>query len=134
MPLPPRIALLWGLPALLAACGGALSQQRAHEELTALRHAPVASEEQAVQMSERLERAVESGVLDGMRRARVVELLGEGALCSRVPECGRRGLAPDDLYYVFGDPDGYPGRRPVLLVAFDRFDRVERTWTIRVER
>ncbi len=114
-------------------CGAALSPQRAREELRTLRHAPVSSGEEAAKLSARLDRAVQSGVLDGMRRPQVEQLLGRGEPCSRMPECTRRGLAPNDLYYVFGDASGYPGRRPVLLVAFDRFDRVERTWTIRVE-
>ncbi len=118
-----------------AGCGGGLTVRQARSELRALLEAPIDSPGRAADLSGRLERAVEAEALEGLRRADVVHLLGRGTPCSRMPECTRRGFAPDDLYYAFGRPaDGYAGRRPVLLVGFDRFDRVRRTWTLRVDR
>ena len=115
------------------ACGGGLSTQRAREQLRALREAPVDSPQRAADLSRRLEHAVEAEALEGLRRTEVVDLLGRGTPCSRMPECTRRGFRPDDLYYALGEPTGgYAGRRPVLIVGFDRFDRVERTWTLAV--
>ncbi len=129
----PSLALALAAALGAAACGGGLTVRQARGELRALREAPVASRQHAADLSRRLERAVEAEALEGLRRAEVVDLLGRGTPCSRMPECTRRGFAPGDLYYALGEPTGgYAGRRPVLLVGFDRFDRVERTWTLAV--
>ena len=71
--------------------------------------------------------------LHGMTRTELAEALGPGEPCSRHPVCAERGFSGSDRYYEVGRPGGYVRYRPALIVGFNRFGKVERTFVVRVE-
>jgi hypothetical protein len=120
--------------ALLAACGGAAPS--AQETLPRLRSAidePVSSPEQNKQHSDLALQISEEKQLHGLTRIELEEKVGKGAQCSAHPICNERGFYPDDWYYEIGrEGSSYVRHRPALIVGFNRFGKVERTFVLEV--
>ena len=121
--------------ALLAtACGG--PPPSAQDTLPRLRNAldePVSSVEQNKANSDLVVQVSEYKHIDGLTRLEVEEKLGKGAGCSEHPMCKERGFYPDDWYYEVGkEGSSYVRHRPALIVGFNRFGKVDRTFVLEV--
>lgn len=133
---PTRVVLLGGaaLSLLLAACGG--PPPSAHDTLPRLKnalHQPVSTPEQNKANSELAIQVSEYKHLEGLTRLEVEEKVGKGADCSEHPMCKERGFYPDDWYYEVGtEGSTYLRHRPALIVGFNRFGKVERTFVLEV--
>jgi hypothetical protein len=129
-----RASVLIGL-LLTVGCAPAIPP--ASETLPRLRRAieePVANEQQNRDNSALVEQISEAQQLDGMTRDEVSAQLGRGDKCSRHPICGEQGFEAEDWYYEVGSVGpAYMRARPVLIVGFDRFNQVVRTYNVRLE-
>jgi hypothetical protein len=118
----------------LMACGPAAPS--AQETLPRLKNAldePVSSPELNKQHSELAITVSEEKHLHGLTRLEVEEKVGKGSLCSAHPICGERGFYEDDWYYEIGSVGStYVRHRPALIVGFNRFGKVERTFVLEV--
>jgi hypothetical protein len=127
------VIALGGLLAL-AACGPAAPS--AQETLPRLKSAlvePVSTPEQNKQHSDLAVTVSEEKHLHGLTRLEVEEKLGKGDECSSHPICKERGFYEDDWYYEVGrEGTSYVRHRPALLVGFNRFGKVERTFVLEV--
>lgn len=105
------------------------------ETLPSLRQAiatEVSTPEQNAKNSVLVEQVSEDKHLQGLTRAEVEDKLGRGDLCSRHPICGERGFDGNDWYYEVGrEGSTYVRHRPALIVGFNRFGKVERTFVLR---
>ncbi len=121
---------------LLAGCGaGSSNLPREHwdSKLKAAIRSQVTTREQNLENSRAVERALDQGALKEMMRFEVKAALGPGESCAAHPECEASGFQPDDWYYTVGSGDEEQvGKRPAVIVGFSRYDRVERTWNLRV--
>lgn len=108
----------------------------AQDTLPRLRQAlsePVTSKEQNQQNSQLTSEVSKHRLLHGLTRSDVERELGKGAPCSEHPLCHERGFFPDDWYYEVGDAGAsYIRHRPALVVGFNRFGKVERTFVLEV--
>jgi hypothetical protein len=123
---------------VLVLCATACAKQpTAYETLPQLKQAlvtPVSSDEQNKQHSALAELVSEQGHLEGLTRLQVEEKVGRGDDCERHPLCGERGFEDDDWYFEVGEQgQSYVRYRPALIVGFNRFGTVERTFVLRVE-
>jgi len=109
----------------------------ATETLPRLRKAiaePVLNEQQNRDNSALVEQIAEAQQLDGLTREQVAELIGKGDRCSTHPLCGEKGFEGEDWFYEVGSAGPtYLKARPVLIVGFDRFGKVVRTYNMRTE-
>jgi hypothetical protein len=71
-------------------------------------------------------------LLHGLTREEVEERLGKGELCTQHPVCHERGFYQNDLYYEVGKPGTYVRYRPSLIVGFDDWGKVGRTFVLEV--
>ncbi len=95
---------------------------------------PVLSEQQNHDNSALVEQIADAQHLDGLTRPQVAEQIGPGDPCSHHPMCGEKGFESEDWYYEVGTPGPtYLKARPVLIVGFDRFGTVVRTYNLRTE-
>ncbi len=125
----------------LSASAGCTKKPTAYETLPQLKSAldePVTSPEQNKQHSDLARLVSEEGHLEGLSRTDVEAKLGKGDPCARHPLCRERGFEDDDWYYEVGtlseSPDTpYLRYRPALILGFNRFGKVERTFVLRVE-
>lgn len=118
--------------ALLACASGPSAQETLPRLKTAI-GSEVSSPEQNEEHSALAERVSEGRLLHGLTRAEVDERVGSGDPCSRHPICAERGFESDDRYYEIGQPGAtYNVRyRPALIVGYNRFGKVERTFVLR---
>lgn len=119
----------------LAACGGGpqVNRDDTLRRLSDAIQAPVASPEEAQDNSRLVEMVVEEGLLEEMTREEVSSKIGRGDDCSRHPRCAEAGFEDDDWFYNVGQMgEGAAGAVPILIVGFDRFGKVTRTWNLRV--
>jgi hypothetical protein len=126
------------LPIALALLACACAKRpTAQETLPQLRDAletPVSSAEQNKQHSALAELVSEEKHLQGLTRVEVEQKLGRGEDCGRHPICGERGFDDSDWYYEVGTQgESYVRYRPALIVGFNRFGKVERTFVLRVQ-
>ena len=115
-------------------CGGSsANEDESLRRLSDAIQAPVSSPEEAQQNSNLTETVVEEGFLEDMTREEVSEVIGRGDECSRHPRCAENGFEDDDWFYTVGQMgEGAAGVTPILIVGFDRFGKVVRTWNLRV--
>ena len=102
-------------------------------QLRAAMEREVATPEQSVKNSEMADDVSRGRMLHGFTRDEVSERLGKGDPCHRHPLCRERGFEDDDWYYEIGrESASYTVRyRPALIVGFNRFGKVERTFVLR---
>jgi len=119
---------------LLTSCA---STPPASETLPRLQRAmsePVQNEQHNRDNSALLEQVADAQHLDGLTRSDVIGAIGKGDLCSRHPTCGEKGFDGEDWYYEVGAAGPtYLKARPVLILGFDRFGKVVRTYTMRID-
>jgi hypothetical protein len=119
----------------LVACGPA--GPGAQETLPRLKNAlsePVSTPEQNKQHSDLAVTISEEKHLHGRTRLEVEEKVGKGDLCNNHPICKERGFYEDDWYYEVGtEGSSYVRHRPALIVGFNRFGKVERTFVLEVK-
>ena len=132
-----RFSTNWGTVATLlalVACGPAAPGPQ--ETLPRLKNAlvePVSTPEQNKQHSELAVTISEEKHLHGLTRLEVEEKVGKGDLCDKHPICKERGFYEDDWYYEVGtEGSTYVRHRPALMVGFNRFGKVERTFVLEV--
>ncbi len=131
--MPSRLPLLATL-ALCAACTKAPSAQETLPKLRAAIQSPVDSAEQNAQNSTLVDLVSSEKQLHGLTRSEVEQQLGRGDPCSRHPVCGERGFFGEDWHYEIGQlGGGYVRARPELIVGFNRFGKVERTFVLRAQ-
>ncbi len=122
---------------IVLAMGCAAKTPPASETLPRLRQAmdePVANEQQNRDNSALVEQVAEAQQLDGMTREELSDALGKGDKCSRHRICAEQGFDDEDWYYEVGTiGPSYMRARPVLIVGFDRFGKVTRTYNLRME-
>lgn len=128
-------AYLLLLPILVYGCGP--PPPSAQETLPRLRNVlrePVSSAEQNKQNSELVVQVSELKHLHGLTRLEVEEKLGKGEDCSGHPLCADKGFFPGDWFYEIGTTgSSYVRHRPELIVGFNRFGKVERTFVLEVQ-
>ncbi|MFT3924988.1 MAG: hypothetical protein QM778_20805 [Myxococcales bacterium] len=135
-----QITRLLGLGCLVL-LGACAKKPTAYETLPQLRQAieePVTSPEQNQRHSQLVQMVSEEGHLEGLSRTDVEAKIGKGDVCSKHPLCSQQGFMDDDWYYEIGTasegPDAsYLRYRPALILGFNRFGKVERTYVLRVE-
>lgn len=116
---------------ICAACGGARSTPvPSYAVLRQMTQTPVKTRAESEQRSRELEAALDDNAFVGMSRAEVAEKIGQGDDCARHSECKRQGYFDQDWYYTMGS-QGSNFAPPVLIIGFDQFGRVERTWNMR---
>lgn len=109
------------------------SAQETLPQLKAALHEPVSTPEQNKQNSELAVEVSEHLHLQGMTRLTLEEKLGKGSPCGKHPICRERGFFDDDWYYEIGtEGTQYLRHRPALIVGFNRFGKVERTFVLEV--
>jgi hypothetical protein len=133
-----RLALGLSLITLGQACAKKPTAQETLPQLKAAIAAPVSSPEQNREHSELARLVSEEGYLEGLTRDEVAAKIGPGDRCSRHPRCGEQGFESDDWYYEVGSADTgpqpiYVRYRPVLIVGFNRFGKVQRTYVLHVQ-
>ena len=124
--------LVLSLLAVSIGCGG--PQRPAGETLSELATAirtPVMDAQQSDDNSRFVERLVEDGTLQGMRRFEVEEAIGRGEPCSRHARCAEQGFAGNDLFYMVGASGTFSGALPQLIIGFGREGRVNSVWNLR---
>lgn len=122
------------LSLLVVACGP--KGPSAAETLPRLREAiygTVTTDEENRANSDLVEQVAELGHLLGLTRLEVEQHLGKGDVCSLHELCAKQGFLDTDWYYEVGHGDTYQRVRPALIVGFDRFGKVVRTYNLRVE-
>ncbi|HKO91679.1 MAG TPA: hypothetical protein VJU61_11025 [Polyangiaceae bacterium] len=119
--------------ALLLACAHGPSAQETLPRLRTALDEPVSSAEQNKQNSDLVVQVSEDKHLEGLTRLEVEQKLGKGDPCGRHPICGQRGFYEDDWYYEIGrEGSTYLRHRPALILGFNRFGKVERTFVLEV--
>lgn len=119
----------------LASCATGPTAQDTLPRLKAALASPVSSPEQNADNSALTEQVSQGKHLHGLTRIEVQERIGAGDPCGRHPMCIERGFEDDDWFYEVGRAgEGYTVRyRPALIVGFNRFGKVERTFVLRTE-
>lgn len=127
-------AILLLLPVLVYACGP--PPPSAQETLPRLKNVlqePVSSPEQNKSNSDLVVQVSELKHLHGLTRVEVEEKLGKGQDCAGHPLCSDKGFFPGDWFYEIGsEGSSYVRHRPELIVGFNRFGKVERTFVLEV--
>jgi hypothetical protein len=124
------------LPILVfAACGPPPpSAQDTLPRLKNVLQEPVSSAEQNKRNSDLVVQVSELKHLHGLTRIEVEEKLGKGKDCSDHPLCSERGFFAGDWFYEIGsEGSSYVRHRPELIVGFNRFGKVERTFVLEVQ-
>ena len=123
------------LSCFLLACKSGPSAQETLPKLRAAMGATVESPEQNDENSALTQEVSEQRHLHGLTRLELEQRLGPGDECSRHPICAERGFDPNDVYYEVGKAsEAYVVRyRPALIVGFNRFGKVERTFVLRTQ-
>lgn len=118
----------------IAACAAKPTPYETLPQLKNALHTPVETEEQNRQHSQLADLVSEEKHLHGMTRVDVAAKIGTGEKCMHHKVCRERGFEDDDWYYEIGT-QGSPQirHRPVLILGFNRFGKVERTFVLRVE-
>jgi hypothetical protein len=133
--MPPMTRTPWLLALLV--CAACTKQPTAYETLPQLKRAldeSVESDPQNRQNSALVETISEERHLEGLTRLQVEEKVGRGDDCARHPLCQEKGFEDDDWYYEVGRQGaGYVRYRPALIVGFNRFGTVDRTYVLRVQ-
>jgi outer membrane protein assembly factor BamE (lipoprotein component of BamABCDE complex) len=94
---------------------------------------PVSTPEQNKANSDLVVQVSELKHIEGMSREDVEQKLGKGSPCSEHPMCTERGFYEDDWYYEIGTQgSNYVRHRPALIVGFNRFGKVDRTFVLEV--
>lgn len=126
---------LLALGLLLTACASGPTAQQTLPKLRAAIDQKVESPEQNAEHSELAEQVSEGRMLHGLARSEVEKQIGSGDPCSRHPLCAERGFEDQDRYYEIGQPgSAYVVRyRPALIVGYNRFGKVERTFVLRAQ-
>lgn len=119
----------------LLACGPtAPPASQTLPRLRAALEAPVPSEQKNRENSALVQEIVDNGHVLGLTRLEVEEKLGKGDECRNHELCAEHGFYDTDLYYEVGQTgDIYLRFRPALILGFDRFGKVTRTYNLRVE-
>lgn len=116
---------------LWVGCGGASRvTDTTYQRLQEMTNTPVETQSQSAHRSQILEAALNESAFANMTREQVLAKIGRGDDCSRHTECSRQGFFDDDWYYTMG-ASGSNYAPPVLILGFDRFGRVKRTWNMR---
>jgi len=127
-------AVFLGLIGGLIACGP--PPPSAQETLPRLKNAldePVSTAEQNKQHSDLAVTISEQKHLHGLTRLELEQKVGKGDMCGKHPICKERGFWDDDWYYEVGtEGSSYVRHRPALIVGFNRFGKVERTFVLEV--
>jgi hypothetical protein len=123
------------LPILVWSCGPPPpSAQETLPRLQSVLHEPVSSAEQNKRNSALVVQVSELKHLHGLTRVEVEEKLGKGEDCDNHPLCSDKGFFPGDWYYEIGTTgSGYVRHRPELIIGFNRFGKVERTFVLEVQ-
>ena len=120
---------------LLVALAACASTPKASETLPKLRAAierEVNNDEENAENSALVELVNRERQLQGMTRGQLADWLGPGEPCNRHPICGERGFDGSDRYYQVGrQGSAYLRVRPALIVGFNRFGKVDRTFVLR---
>ena len=117
---------------LLVACAHGPSAAETLPKLRAAIAEQVSSPEQNAQNSALVTEVSDGKQLHGLTRIELSDKLGAGDPCSRHPMCGERGFEGYDWYYEIGrEGSEYVRHRPALIVGFNRFGKVERTFVLR---
>jgi len=121
--------------ALLFGCAHGPGRELTLPQLKEALDRPVESATQNSQNSALVEQISNDKQLQGMTRDELAQQLGPGDVCSRHPLCAERGFDEHDWYYEVGKEGGsYVRHRPALIVGFNRFAKVERTFVLRVDK
>lgn len=113
----------------LAACATGRTSAETLPKLKAAMESPVSSAEQNLRNSELVSAVSREKHIHGLTRDELQSKLGRGQPCSKHPLCAEKGFYDDDWFYEVGEPgDTYVRYRPMLLVGFSRFGKVERTF------
>jgi hypothetical protein len=116
--------------------GACAAKPTPYETLPQLKEAvntEVASTDQSRQYSALAQLVSEEKHLHGLTRPELAAKVGAGQKCLRLPLCRERGFEDDDLFYEVGMPAESVPHVPILIVGFNRFGKVERTFVMRVE-
>ena len=129
-----RATLALAVLSLAVGCGGPqINRDDTLRRLSDAIQAPIGSPEEAQENSRLVASVVEEGLLEDMTREEVSSKLGRGDDCSRHPRCAEAGFEDDDWFYSVGQMgEGATGAVPILIVGFDRFGKVTRTWNLSV--
>ena len=124
-------AVLWFGLVVVFACGGASRvTDETYKRLRSMTETPVETQSESAHRSQFLEAALNERAFANMTRAEVQQRIGQGDDCSRHSECKRQGFFDDDWYFTMG-AQGSNYAPPVLIIGFDQFGRVKRTWNMR---
>ncbi|MET0344414.1 MAG: hypothetical protein ABW252_25600 [Polyangiales bacterium] len=120
--------------AALAACNRAPAAAETLPKLRAAIERVVNTDEENAENSALVEQVNRDRQLQGLTRGQLADWLGPGEPCSRHPICGERGFDGSDRYYQVGRQGSeYLRVRPALIVGFNRFGKVERTFVLRTD-
>ncbi len=132
--MPRRVPIFILAIAFAAGCAKGPTAQETLPQLRAAIDTPVESAEQNAHNSELADLVSHEKHLHGLTRGEVEQRLGRGDPCSRHPICRERGFFDDDWHYEIGQAGGsYVRARPELIVGFNRFGKVERTFVLRAQ-
>ena len=125
-----RIVFLAGLVGVGSfGCASGPTAQETLPQLKAAIFSEVGSPDQNQQNSDLVSVVSREKHIHGLTRAELEKALGRGDRCANHPLCDEKGFFDDDWYYEVGQPgEQYVRRRPILLVGFSRFGKVERTF------
>jgi hypothetical protein len=129
MPKPTHAAL--AALVLASACAAAAPTDTLPRLAEAIR-SPVATPAENAEHSRLAQLASRNKLLQGLTRDEVEDKLGKGEPCAQHDLCGRKGFFPNDLYYEVGTPGEYVRYRPALIVGFNDWGKVERTFVLEV--
>ena len=114
----------------LAACGGpAIDRPGTLRALQAALHETVDTPGTRASHNDLVKKVAENGLLEGMTRDQVRDLIGRGTDCSASQLCTAQEFEADDWVYDVGvEPQSNFGHVPTLVVGFDTLGKVTRTW------
>ena len=113
----------------LAACGPGIDRPGTLRQLQAAMRETVDTPGVRTSHNDLVKNVAEHGVLEGMTRDEVRELIGPGTDCSASQLCRDQEFEGDDWVYAVGvEPQTNFGHVPTLIVGFDTLGKVSRTW------
>lgn len=119
---------------LLLACARGPGAAETLPKLKAAIESEVSSPEQNIEHSRLAQQVSEAKHLHGLTRAELEQQLGAGDPCQRHPICAERGFDSQDRYYEIGRAGNvYVRYRPALIVGFNQFGKVEKTFVLRAQ-
>jgi hypothetical protein len=129
-----RTTLSLALISLSLACARGPTAAETLPKLRTAIDAEVASEAQNSENSALVDAVADRRHLEAMTRSELSDKLGPGEPCRLHPVCEERGFLPEDRYFEVGHQGAvYLRYRPALIVGFNRFGKVDRTFVLRVE-